>query len=168
MTEEVFEQRELTASHRHRRSTDAHFAGRRVESEITRGKDIRSLGRAATGQGAQPCEQLREGERLDEVVVGADIEATDAIVDRIARREQQDRRPVARGAELAAEAEPVAVGEHHVEDEDVVDRFRRQPAGVLDRARRIDRIAVAPQSPRDQAGEPHVIFQQQHLHQRPR
>ena len=146
MTQEVFEQRELAAGQGQWRSTDAHLPGGRVESEIAAGQDVRSFRRPAASQGAEAGEQLGEGEGLDQVVVGADVEAPDPVVDRVASGQQQDRRPVTACAELTAQPESVTVGQHHVEHEDVVDRLRGEPARILERSGLIDGIAIAAQA----------------------
>ena len=70
-------------------------------------------------QGADPGEQLLERERLHQVVVGAGLEPLDAVGDRVARGQHQDRRAAALGAKLAADLEPVDAGHEHVEDDQV-------------------------------------------------
>ena len=65
--------------------------------------------------------QLLERERLDEVVVGAGVQALDAVGDAVAGGQHQHRRAVARRAQPAAHLEPVRLGHQHVED----DRVRR-------------------------------------------
>ena len=82
-----------------------------------------SLDRAAAAaqQRAQPRAQLLERERLDQVVVGAGVEAVDAVRDGVARGQHQHRRAVAGGAQPAADLEPVGLGHQHVEH----DRVRR-------------------------------------------
>ena len=166
VTKEVFEQSELATGQGQRCPADADLSCRGVKSKLATRQDVRSFRRSAPGQCPEAGEQFGEGEWLDQVVVCTDIEASDAVVDRIAGGQQQDRRPVARRAKFAAQTEPIAVGQHHVEHEDVVHGFCRQPSRVLDRSRRIDRIAVAAQATRDQAGEADVIFEQENLHQR--
>ena len=73
----------------------------------------------AAEQRADAGQQLLERERLDEVVVGAGVEARDAVRDRVARREHQDRCPVAVAAEPAAHREAVELGHEDVEHDEL-------------------------------------------------
>jgi len=66
-------------------------------------------------QGAHPSLQLADVERLDQVVVGARVEAVDAVLDRLPRGEHEDGDPVARGAQAATDLETVDVGKPDVE-----------------------------------------------------
>ena len=118
MGEEELEQAVLGA-----RQLDAPVAA----PDVTRGRVEREVGEAqslrrrldASQQRAQTREQLAQREGLDQVVVGAGIEARHAIVDRIARGEHQDRRPIARLAHAPADLEAVHVGHRDVEDHGV-------------------------------------------------
>jgi hypothetical protein len=64
-------------------------------------------------------DDLVEAERLGDVVVAADGEARDLVFGVVLRREEEDRRRVARRAEALGDAEAVHVGEHHVEDDQI-------------------------------------------------
>ena len=76
-------------------------------------------GRALAAQdGAQAGLQLARLEGLGEIVVGAELEADDA-VHRLAARGQHQDRHVAGAAQAAAEIEPVGIGQHEVEDDRV-------------------------------------------------
>ena len=90
------------------------------------GSSARSAKRSTLGRGldapqqrAQAREQLAQGERLDQVVVGAGIEAGDAVVDRVARGEHEDRRAVAGLAHAPAHLEAVDVRHGDVEHDGV-------------------------------------------------
>ena len=61
----------------------------------------------AAQQRAQPRQQLLERERLDEVVVGAGVQAADPVGHGVARGQQQHRRAVPRRAQAPADLEPV-------------------------------------------------------------
>ena len=87
------------------------------------------LSRVATRQGTQPGQQLAEGEWLGEVVVGARVEPANPIIDRRARGEHDDRRPVTGAAKLATGRESVRVRQHDVEHNDVVRRVGKHGAG---------------------------------------
>ena len=64
-------------------------------------------------------DDLVEAERLGDVVVAAGVEAGDLVLGLVLRREEEDRRGVAGAAQALGDAEPVHVGEHHVEDDQV-------------------------------------------------
>ena len=80
----------------------------RVEHEVGVAEDLAvgAVARAAQ-QRAQTRLELAQRERLDQVVVGADVESLDPVVDRVARGQHQDRGPVARLAHPPAHLEPV-------------------------------------------------------------
>ena len=71
--------------------------------------------RNAPQERAQAREQLVERERLRQVVVGACVEAGDAVGHFATRGEHEDRDRVLGGAELPADVEPVGRRHHHVE-----------------------------------------------------
>jgi hypothetical protein len=73
----------------------------------------------ASQESADPCGQLSDVERLDQVIVRSGIESVDAILDRIACREHEDRCPVTEGAQPATKLESVHAGHHHVEDDHI-------------------------------------------------
>src|SRR5437870_13445445 len=91
-----------------------------VELEITDLEDAWTLRRAPAGEGPQPRVQLRERERLRDVVVGAGIETDDTVVDAVAGGEENDRGPAAVGAQAPTHLEAVGLGDHHVEHDGVV------------------------------------------------
>ena len=68
---------------------------------------------------ADPREQLARRERLGDVVVGADLEAEHAIGFFAARGHHDDRHVDAR-AQLAADLDAVAAGQHQIEHDAVV------------------------------------------------
>jgi len=86
--------------------------------EIIRPRVIVTLGRPAAQQRLQPRGDLLQGERLDDVVVGAGLQAADAVVDLVARAQDADRRLVAAGAQSREDLEAVEVGHGEVEQDD--------------------------------------------------
>ncbi len=105
--------------------------------------------RGAPQPRAHACQQLLERERLDEVVVGARVEPADAIGDRVARCQDENRRAVAGGAQPAADLEPVDVRHQQVEHERVRRRHRHrvERGAAVGRERHL--VAVEPQRPVD-------------------
>jgi hypothetical protein len=82
--------------------------------------------RRAPHERPQPREQLGEGERLRQVVVGARVEPAHAVLDGVARGEHDDRRPDARGAHPPARLDAVHVRHQDVEHHRVVGAGARQ------------------------------------------
>jgi hypothetical protein len=120
--------------------------------------------RRAPGQRAQPREQLRERERLGQVVVGALVEAAHAVGHPIAGGEHDDRDPDPRLAEPAADLEPVHVRQPHVEDDGVeLDRPRERDS-LLASNGDVDDDPLAAQGAADGRAHAHVVLHEQHPH----
>ncbi len=75
----------------------------RLSSDISRSaraSRVSSAGRRApAGQHLQPGQELGQGEGLDQIVVGAGLQALHPLVHLAERAEHQDQRLVARGAQ---------------------------------------------------------------------
>ena len=95
-----------------------HLVGVGVERQVADDVAARAARRAAAQQRAQAGEQLLALERLDEVVVGAGVEALDAAVERVAGGEHEDRH-VAVGAQAPGDLDAVELGQAEVEDDQV-------------------------------------------------
>ena len=80
-------------------------------------------------------------ERLGHVVVGARIEPADFIGHRIARGEHEHRGGDSRAAQVGDDIEPVFLGQHHVENCDVVFPLRRIGIASFAVIRRVNRVA---------------------------
>ena len=90
-----------------------------IHLEIRHTKRFRQWRSAPARQRSHARQQLAEGKRLGEVVVGADFEARDPVVDRITRGEHENRcRDLAR-PELAAKIESTPSRQHDVQNHDV-------------------------------------------------
>src|SRR5260221_9387459 len=92
MSEQVLEQVEFSTSQLDRAVAAHHAAGDEVHFQVggLQSKDLRRP--TATEQGADAREQLRQGKRLDQVVIRPKIQPEDTIVDTVARRQNQHRR----------------------------------------------------------------------------
>ena len=106
---------------------------------------------------AHAREQLGEAERLDQVVVGAGVEAGDDVELLVARGEDQDREVGPRGAQPPADVDAVDVGQPEVEDDEadalVGGGERRAPA--RDAAHR---VALAVEHAREARGDRLVVL----------
>ena len=113
-------------------------------------------GAGAAQQRAHPRAQLLDGERLDEVVVGAGVEALDAVVDRVARGHDEDRDRVAAAAQRPADVEAADLGHQQVEH-DRVGRRRGVPRERLGAVDRLVDLVVDAERARDRRPDGRVV-----------
>ena len=157
-----FEDRSISASPRQ----TWRVAG--IEAQVADLHHRRALDRAAADEGTQAGEQLGEGERLDQVIVGAAVEAGDPIVEGAARGQHQDRRPDAVAAQAPAGLEAVDPGQHHVEDDGVVVGGARHQQGALAFVGDVDVQPFLAQPATQQGRHLHLVLDDQDLHRMPR
>ena len=100
------------------RAAAADLVGVGVQREVADDDRGAAARRAAAQQRAQAGEQLLALEGLDQVVVGAGVEALDARLERVARGEHEDRDVVGR-AQPARHLHAVELGQPEVEDDEV-------------------------------------------------
>ncbi len=139
-------------------------AGGGVEAQVAGLEHGGALGGAAPRERAQAREQLLERERLHEVVVGAAVEAGDAVLDGVARGEHQDRRPHVVSAQAAADLEPVEARQHHVEHDDVVLGRAGHPDRVLAAVRDVHGYALFLEPALDEARHLGLVLNNEHAH----
>src|SRR4051812_21119847 len=104
---QVLEQLELALGELDLAVSPAHLVRVGVQREVSDAQRGHAARRTAAQQRPQPREQLLALERLDEVVVGADVETLDARVERVARGEDQDRGVVLVLAQPAGDVDAV-------------------------------------------------------------
>ena len=121
--------------------------------------------RSAPQEDSDPCGQLGEGEGLDEVIVRADVEPTDAVLDGIFRREDQNRHPAALFADLGQDLEPVHERDQNVQNDHVVGVVQGLMERVAPVARNVDGEALLDQPSADEAGHRPVVFHQEDAHE---
>ena len=80
----------------------------------------------APANGFEPGHQLHQRKRLDDVVVGAGIQARDAFFDRTQRRQRDHGRLDAAAAQFAQHFQPGTPGQHQIEDDGVELLAQRQ------------------------------------------
>ncbi len=97
-----------------------HLPCRRIERQVGEAEHAVIVRRvAAPQQRAQAGQQLREGERLRQVVVGSRVEPLDPLAHGRPRGQEQDGRAVACRAQGPAGVEAVELGHEDVEDDRV-------------------------------------------------
>ena len=137
-----------------------------VEAKVADLDHDRPLTGGSAGERAQPREQLLERERLHQVVVGAGVEPFDAIIDCVASRQHQHRRPHILVAQSPANVEAVQAGQHHVEDDCVVRRRLRHPQPFFATPCGVGDVAFLAETAYEQLGELRLVLHDQHTHVR--
>jgi hypothetical protein len=123
--------------------------------------------RAAPQQCLDARDQFARAEGLAHIVVGAQFQAQHAVDLFVAGAEHQDRRPMLR-ADLAAQVQPAAVGQAHVQHQQVKGPGLQGAACVTEQQAMQHGEAIALQRVNDGPGNGRVVFQQQQLgHGRP-
>ena len=113
------QQGELIARERARHAVEPRRARAAIDLQPAEAQDVGLRRALAPAQdGAQPRQQLARLERLGQVVVGAQLEADDAVHGVAARGQHQDRRLRA-GAHAPADLEAVDIGQHQIEHQRV-------------------------------------------------
>src|SRR4029079_7381516 len=118
---EVAQQLELGRRHLDDAAAAPDLVGVVVELEIVEG-ERRGARLVATGTAqyrADTGDDLLEAERLGDVVVATHGQALDLVVDPVTRRDEDDGQVPAGLAQPPGDLEPVHVGEHDVEDDEV-------------------------------------------------
>jgi hypothetical protein len=120
--------------------------------------------RVAALQRMQPGDDLGEGERLGQVVVGAEVEPLDTRSDVGGGREHEDPRRALGAHELTAHLVAVDVGQVAIEDDDVVVDDGRAPESLIAVERDVDGESVAAKAAREGLGEPGLVFGDEDAH----
>lgn len=103
MAQEELEQQELCAGQLQPAVTAPDLVGPKIEGEIGESQALaRTCHLAAAQQGSQPRQELLEGEGLDQVIVGAGVQAIHAVGYGVARGEHEHGRAVALPANVVA------------------------------------------------------------------
>jgi len=118
-------------------------------------------------QCSQACGQLLVGEGLDQIVVGAGVEASHAILHRIARGEHQDRGLVAAGTQATGDLQAADVRQTDVQDDRIETGHLRNLQRLGAVRHELDQVPIALEQPFQQAAEPSVILNDKQVHGRP-
>ena len=161
---ERLEQRELLGRERDLVAAATDLPGRRVEHQITNAQGGRALGLPAPYQRPQARKQLREGERLHQVVVGTGVEPRDAVLDGVAGRQHQDGCPDTGVTQSPARLEAVDARQHHVEHDRVVLVGLGHPEGVLAGRRDVRSQTLGDEPAANQARHPQFVLHYEHAH----
>ena len=110
----------------------------------------------AAEDGVNARRQLARVERLGQIVVGADLQADDAIDVLAAGREQNDGNDES-PPKLAQNLEAVLLGQHHIENDELVAAARRELDGACTRVMGLHLEPFAAQQLADQIAQLPVV-----------
>jgi hypothetical protein len=141
---------------------DLHRAG--IEHDILPHQSgCRAAGGPAVERAKPGCDFI-EVERLAEIVVGALIKAGDAVLNGIARGQQQNRRRVLAAAHVAQHIDSRSVGKHPVEHDGVEICRRQRRIGILATGNTIGCHAVQGQARRQPVQQDRIVLDHQNAH----
>ena len=137
-----------------------------LEAADLRGRRLRPGARAGSARdGSDAREQLAEAERLDEEVVGPELEPDDA-VDLLAARRDDDDRDVGARAQLTADRVAVHVRQAQIEQHDVDLGVAAGGERLRAGRRALDGVALAHEAFGQRLGDRVLVFDNQHAHGR--
>ena len=160
----MLEQAELGRAERDRRAAAAHAVRGDVHLDVGISQLLAGQRRPHPAKhGADAGDQLARAERLGDIIVGAGLEAADAVA-LLAARGQHDDRHVGRrraAAQAAADFDPADALDHPVEEDDVGPHFIGQHQRFLAVAGAGHLVTCALEMIGEQIGERAVVFDQQ-------
>ena len=117
-----------------------------------------------TRQRPQARHELRDGERLGQIIVGACIEPADSIGEGTPRAEHQHRSPPAVRPKAAADLPTVQVGQPEVEHDEIVLVHRESLEGRRRRAGRVSSPRGLAERPAEEVGKLRLVLDQEYAH----
>jgi hypothetical protein len=134
-----------------------------VEGEVGAGQTAGRLGPDPAQDGPDAGHQLLEAERLGDVVVAPDGEPGHGVLGRVAGGEEHDRDTLALGPQPPADVEPVQVGQHHVQHDEVGPEGAGHGDRLVPGPGHGDREALVPERGPDQVGDVRLVVDDEHL-----
>src|SRR5579875_1037912 len=122
------------------------FPARRIKLEIAKGENGAGRAVAAAKERTDAGGQLFKGKRLDQVIIGAGIQASDPIWYLVTRGQHQNG-DIPPRAQSSADFEAVQAGHHHVEDDQVGRTVAGDEEALGSIAGNIDLVALICEGP---------------------
>ena len=146
-------------------AAQARLACAQVDFELAEDQDlvVTGFGRRAPQQGLDTRQQFTRLERLGQVVVGAQLQANDAVHGLATRGQHQQRQPARAGlgAQLAREVQAIAVGQHQVQQQGVIGPLFQPVAASGQGTRGVHFETVVAQVGAHHVGQAQVVIDQQ-------
>src|SRR5262249_12037667 len=119
---------------------------------------------AAPKQRTNACKQLRQGKRLDQVIIGPEVKAHNPIVNAVTRRQDKDRSLDAPLPESLQDLQAAATRQHDVQDDEIEDLRIRTKEAVLAGRGHHDLVVVRLQGRFNDLREFALVFDDQDTH----
>ena len=126
--------------------------------------DGKRIAGGATRHGGDAGAHFAEVERLDQIVVGAGIQALDADGDLVLRGGDDDRHGVAGGAQFAQQVEAAPVGQVEVEQHQFIGHGRQRQPRIIEPLHPVDAMPARGDVVADGGAQHMVVFDQQYAH----
>ncbi len=139
------------------------LAAQYIELEVGDLEHVTFADHAPAQQRANPQHEFGEGKRLDEIVVGAEFQAANAVADVVARGQENDRQ-IAPRPQRTHDFPAVDARQHHVQHHEVVRVFERHVQAVRAGAREVDRVAAFAQPLLQVVAGFRVVFDDEDAH----
>src|SRR5882757_4454937 len=135
-----------------------------IESQAAQFQDVRLRSGLTPQQRAHASQQLLETEGLGQIVIGAEVEALDAVLHSVAGAEDQDRlvkSPLTPGSQ---QVEAVSIRQLDIQHDGVVARFAQRIQSLLTRRNARHHVRTLRQALFQEARQTHLIFDNEDLH----
>jgi hypothetical protein len=123
-----------------------------------------SAARAPPAERPHPGGELVEVERLDEVVVGAGVQARDAVGHRVARRDDEQGQVARPRAQRLEHCEAGPARQPEVEEQHLVHAGRERRLGGAAVPHPVDAVARVPEPGGDALADHGLVLGEQHAH----
>src|SRR5580765_8470034 len=143
----------------HREDAGAAVVLQRPEADLRRADAVR-----APDDGLQARRQLARGERVDEVVVGAEVQASDPVLEVSAGRQRDHGAGAPALPQALQHDQAVERGERQVEHDGVIAFGGEQRVGLRAVVGRVDCVAVLLQRLGEPRGQLEAVFHQEQTH----
>lgn len=158
------QQRLFTPGQIYRLAAEEGLAAAGVVGQAAMFDQIDAASRHTAQQGLQASSEFTQVEGLEQVVVGAGLQAVDAVGHRVPRGEDQHRNVQPLAALLLQQLEAVFVGQAKVEHHNVEGRGLEHRPRRRGRGHALHGKALGGQAGHDATGDQFVVFTDQYVH----
>ena len=162
--QEIFKQFEFASCEFKRGAAARRDVPPGVHGEIGKLKHRRGLWISPSMQCSQSSEKLGKGERFGQIIVGAGIQATDAILNRALRCKDQYWKLETISADLPQDLKTTNTRQHHVEEDQVDGITVEMPEACFAGVSEGDLIPISLQTRTNSLGKFPFIFNDQYPH----